>query len=158
MEDYQLEPLVRALRAPRINLILADDVGLGKTIEAGVGDARAIPASQSTHAIVVCPAGLRIKRQEEMAEKFGLDFTIMNSETMREVRRSLGVHANPFTLFPRIIVSMSWLPGARAQRQLRDAFHANEHGASRFAYDILVVDEAHYVAPRGLREASCPAR
>ncbi len=54
-----------------------------------------------------------------MSEKFGLDFTIVNSETMRQVRRDHGIHANPFTLFPRIIVSMSWLPGQRAQRQIR---------------------------------------
>ena len=57
-----------------------------------------------------------------MAEKFGLDFEVVNSETMKQVRRTHGVHANPFTLFPRIIVSMAWLPGQRAQRQLRDAF------------------------------------
>lgn len=147
VEHYQLEPLVRALRAPRVNLLLADDVGLGKTIEAGLVMQELFLRHRARTAIVVCPAGLRIKWQEEMAEKFGLGFTIMNSETMREVRRSHGVHANPFTLFPRIIVSMSWLPGARAQRQLRDAFHAHERDASRFAYDILVVDEAHHVAP-----------
>ncbi|UYM05487.1 DISARM system SNF2-like helicase DrmD [Solicola gregarius] len=147
VEHYQLEPLVRALREPRVNLLLADDVGLGKTIEAGLVMQELFLRHRARTAIVVCPAGLRIKWQEEMAEKFGLEFTIMNSETMREVRRSHGVHANPFTLFPRIIVSMSWLPGARAQRQLRDAFHAHERDASRFAYDILVVDEAHHVAP-----------
>lgn len=147
VEHYQLEPLVRALRAPRVNLLLADDVGLGKTIEAGLVMQELFLRHRARSAIVACPAGLTIKWQEEMAEKFGLDFTIINSETMRQVRRTHGVHANPFTLFPRIIVSMSWLPGARAQRQLRDAFHAYEREASRFAYDVLVVDEAHHVAP-----------
>ena len=79
--------------------------------------------------------------------------TLVNSETMRQVRRTHGLHANPFTLFPRIIVSMAWLPGQRAQRQLRDAFAAKSRsGADRFAFDILVVDEAHHVAP------SSPAR
>lgn len=147
VEHYQLEPLVRALRAPRVNLLLADDVGLGKTIEAGLVMQELFLRHRARSAIVVCPAGLAYKWREEMAEKFGLDFTIINSETMREVRRSHGVHANPFTLFPRIIVSMSWLPGARAQRQLRDAFHAQERDATRFTYDVLVVDEAHHVAP-----------
>lgn len=147
VEHYQLEPLVRALRAPRVNLLLADDVGLGKTIEAGLVMQELFLRHRARSAIVVCPAGLTYKWRDEMAEKFGLDFTIINSETMREVRRSHGVHANPFTLFPRIIVSMSWLPGARAQRQLRDAFHAQARDASRFAYDVLVVDEAHHVAP-----------
>ncbi|WIX85857.1 DISARM system SNF2-like helicase DrmD [Amycolatopsis sp. DG1A-15b] len=147
IEHYQLEPLVRALRAPRVNLLLADDVGLGKTIEAGLVMQELFLRHRARTAIVVCPAGLTFKWREEMAEKFGLDFAIINSDTMREVRRSHGVHANPFALFPRIIVSMSWLPSARAQRQLRDAFHAHERGASRFAYDVLVVDEAHHVAP-----------
>ncbi|MFE3173866.1 DISARM system SNF2-like helicase DrmD [Amycolatopsis sp. NPDC059090] len=147
IEHYQLEPLIRALRAPRVNLLLADDVGLGKTIEAGLVMQELFLRHRARTAIVVCPAGLTFKWQAEMAEKFGLDFTIINSDTMRAVRRSHGVHANPFTLFPRIIVSMSWLPGARAQRQLRDAFHAQDRSASRFAYDVLVVDEAHHVAP-----------
>ena len=49
---------------------------------------------------------------------------------MKHVRRSHGVHANPFTLFPRIIVSMAWLPGQRAQRQLRDAFTQDRPDAS----------------------------
>jgi len=147
IEQYQLEPLVRALRAPRVNLLLADDVGLGKTIEAGLVIQELFLRHRARTVMVVCPAGLSFKWQEEMAEKFGLDFTIINSDTMREVRRTHGVHANPFTLFPRIIVSMSWLPGARAQRQLRAAFHAHDRGASRFVYDVLVVDEAHHAAP-----------
>lgn len=144
VEPYQLTPLKRALASPRANLLLADDVGLGKTIEAGLVIQELLLRHRARTVIVVCPAGLAFKWQDEMQEKFGLDFTVVNSETMKDVRRSHGVHANPFTLFPRIIVSMAWLPGQRAQRQLRDAF-ANT--AQRFAFDILVVDEAHHVAP-----------
>lgn len=148
VEAYQLEPLRRALSSPRANLLLADDVGLGKTIEAGLVIQELFLRHRARTAIIVCPAGLCLKWQDEMAEKFGLEFTIVNSETMREVRRSHGLHANPFNLFPRIIVSMAWLPGQRAQRQLRDAFAVKARGAaSRFAFDILVVDEAHHVAP-----------
>lgn len=149
VEAYQLEPLRRALREARANLLLADDVGLGKTIEAGLVVQELFLRHRARTAIIVCPAGLALKWQDEMIEKFGLDFTIINSETMREVRRSHGLHANPFTLFPRIIVSMSWLPGQRAQRLLRDVYAqtAKREGARRFAYDILVVDEAHHVAP-----------
>jgi superfamily II DNA or RNA helicase len=144
LEAYQLEPLVRALRNPRANLLLADDVGLGKTIEAGLVIQELFLRHRARTAIIVCPAGLCFKWQDEMEQKFGLHFVIVNSQTMREVRRSHGTHANPFTLFPRIIVSMAWLPGQRAQRQLRDAFGSSE---DRFAFDILVVDEAHHVAP-----------
>ncbi|MGH3997620.1 MAG: DISARM system SNF2-like helicase DrmD [Pseudonocardiaceae bacterium] len=144
VEPYQLEPLKRALANPRANLLLADDVGLGKTIEAGLVIQELFLRHRARTAIVVCPAGLAFKWQDEMAEKFGLDFKVVNSETMREVRRTHGIHANPFTLFPRIIVSMAWLPGQRAQRQLRDAYSTIK---GRYAFDILVVDEAHHVAP-----------
>lgn len=148
LEPYQLEPLVRALRNPRANLLLADDVGLGKTIEAGLVIQELFLRHRARTAIVVCPAGLCLKWQDEMAEKFGLDFVVVNSNTMKQVRRDHGIHANPFTLFPRIIVSMAWLPGQRAQRQLRDALASKKgHTATRFAFDILVVDEAHHVAP-----------
>lgn len=144
VEPYQLTPLKRALASPRANLLLADDVGLGKTIEAGLVIQELLLRHRARTVIVVCPAGLALKWQDEMQEKFGLDFTVVNSETMKEVRRTHGVHANPFTLFPRIIVSMAWLPGQRAQRQLRDALAGSSR---RFAFDILVVDEAHHVAP-----------
>lgn len=149
VEAYQLEPLRRALRETRANLLLADDVGLGKTIEAGLVIQELFLRHRARSAIIVCPAGLTLKWQDEMIEKFGLDFTIINSETMRDVRRSFGLHANPFALFPRIIVSMSWLPGQRAQRLLRDVYARAEagKGGSRYAFDILVVDEAHHVAP-----------
>lgn len=153
VEPYQLEPLRRALNSPRANLLLADDVGLGKTIEAGMVIQELFLRHRARTAIIICPAGLTLKWQDELAEKFGLDFVVVNSEAMRQVRRTHGLHANPFTLLPRIIVSMAWLPGQRAQRQLRDAFTTKgRSGADRFAFDILVVDEAHHVAP------SSPAR
>lgn len=144
IEPYQITPLKRALASPRANLLLADDVGLGKTIEAGLVIQELLLRHRARTVLVVCPAGLAFKWQDEMQEKFGLDFTVVNSESMKDVRRSHGVHANPFTLFPRIIVSMAWLPGQRAQRLLRAAF---TNSTQRFAFDILVVDEAHHVAP-----------
>jgi superfamily II DNA or RNA helicase len=84
-----------------------------------------------------------------MREKFGLEFTIVNSALLSEVRRTHGLNANPFRLFPRVIVSMAWLPTLRAQRLLRDIYAQVDdvHSARRFAFDMLVVDEAHHVAP-----------
>lgn len=110
VEPYQLTPLKRALASPRANLLLADDVGLGKTIEAGLVIQELLLRHRARTVIVVCPAGLAFKWQDEMQEKFGLDFTVVNSETMKEVRRSHGVHANPFTLFHG---SSSRWPGCR---------------------------------------------
>ncbi|MGA4669208.1 DISARM system SNF2-like helicase DrmD [Propionibacteriaceae bacterium Y1923] len=149
VEAYQLEPLRRALGAPRANLLLADDVGLGKTIEAGLVIQELLLRHRARTAVIVCPPSLALKWQDEMREKFGLEFTIVNSELMAQVRRTHGLHANPFQLYPRVIVSMAWLPQVRAQRLLRDVFAqaTNPRTGKRYAFDILVVDEAHHVAP-----------
>lgn len=149
VEAYQLEPLRRALVAPRANLLLADDVGLGKTIEAGLVIQELFLRHRARTAVIVCPPSLALKWQDEMREKFGLEFTIVNSELMAQVRRTHGLHANPFQLFPRVIVSMAWLPQIRAQRLLRDVYAqtTNPKTGKRYAFDVLVVDEAHHVAP-----------
>jgi len=149
VEAYQLEPLRRALQSSRTNLLLADDVGLGKTIEAGLVIQELLLRHRARSVVIVCPPSLALKWQDEMREKFGLDFVIVNSDLMARVRRSHGLNANPFRLFPRVIVSMSWLPTLRAQRLLRDVFAdvADTATARRFSFDVLVVDEAHHVAP-----------
>lgn len=149
VEAYQLEPLRRALQSSRTNLLLADDVGLGKTIEAGLVIQELLLRHRARSVVVVCPPSLCLKWQDEMRQKFGLDFVIVNSELMAQVRRSHGLNANPFRLFPRVIVSMAWLPTVRAQRLLRDVYAdvRDTSTARRFAFDILVVDEAHHVAP-----------
>lgn len=149
VKAYQLEPLRRALQSSRTNLLLADDVGLGKTIEAGLVIQELLLRHRARSVIIVCPPSLSLKWQDEMREKFGLDFVIVNSDLMAQVRRSRGLAANPFRLFPRVIVSMSWLPSLRAQRLLRDIFAdvADTATARRYAFDALIVDEAHHVAP-----------
>ncbi|WP_300267182.1 DISARM system SNF2-like helicase DrmD [Microbacterium sp.] len=149
VEPYQLEPLRRALEAPRANLLLADDVGLGKTIEAGLVIQELLLRHRARSVVIVCPPSLQVKWREEMLEKFGLQFTIVNSDLMAQVRRTHGLNANPLKIFPRVIVSMAWLPGLRAQRLLRDATAdlADTASARRHAFDVLVVDEAHHVAP-----------
>jgi hypothetical protein len=149
VEAFQLEPLRCALQSPRTNLLLADDVGLGKTIEAGLVVQELLLRHRARSVVIVCPPSLALKWQDEMREKFGLDFVIVNSELMAQVRRTHGLAANPFRLFPRVIVSMAWLPTLRARRLLRDVYaQVGEAGsARRFAFDVLVVDEAHHIAP-----------
>lgn len=151
VEAYQLEPLRRALTSPRTNLLLADDVGLGKTIEAGLVVQELFLRHRARTAIIVCPPSLSLKWQDEMREKFGLDFQIVNSDLLTQTRRTHGLNANPLTMYPRVIVSMAWLPQVRAQRLLRDVYAqtANPKSAKRFAFDVLIVDEAHHVAPAG---------
>ena len=149
LEPYQLEPLRRALAAPRTNLLLADDVGLGKTIEAGLVIEELLLRHRARSVIVVCPPSLALKWRDEMREKFGLEFVIVDSARLAADRRTYGLAANPLRLHPRIIVSMAWLPGVRAQRLLREVLADAERPgtARRYAFDVLVVDEAHHVAP-----------
>ena len=149
IEAYQLEPLRRALSGARANMLLADDVGLGKTIEAGLVVQELLLRHRAKTVCVVVPAGLAIKWKEEMIDKFGLDFVIINSEELKNIRRRFGTHVNPFSFFPRVIVSMQWLPGERAQGMLTEIYDKVDSDASgqARAYDVLIVDEAAHVAP-----------
>jgi superfamily II DNA or RNA helicase len=149
IEEYQLEPLVRALGQPRVNLLIADDVGLGKTIEAGLIVQELLLRHRIRKVMVVCPATLSLKWKGEMAEKFGLDFTIVDSECLRQLRRSHGINANPFRVFPLTIISLQWLPGPRAERILSEVLPATPTYPKTF--DLLIVDEAHHVAPKAAK-------
>lgn len=147
IEDYQLEPLVRALRMPRTTLLVADDVGLGKTIEAGLVVQELLLRHRARTALVVCPAALQAQWRDEMREKFGLEFRIVDRQLLGELRRSRGVQANPFSHFPRLIVSIDWLKGELGMRLLREVLPAHPEIPRR--YDILIVDEVHNCAPAG---------
>ena len=137
-----------AARRPAANLLLADDVGLGKTIEAGLVIQELLLRHRARTVIVVCPAGLDPQVAGRDDEKFGLDFTVVNSETMQRRPPLPRPPRQPVHAFPRIIVSMAWLPGQRAQRLAARRVRARQARRSpRFAFDILVVDEAHHVAP-----------
>jgi superfamily II DNA or RNA helicase len=147
IEDYQLEPLVRALRMPRTTLLIADDVGLGKTIEAGLVVQELLLRHRARTALVVCPAGLQLQWRDEMRDKFGLEFRIVDRELLGQLRRSRGVGANPFAHFPRLIVSIDWLKGDLGMRLLREVLPSEPAIPRR--YDVLIVDEVHNCAPAG---------
>ncbi|MBA8792840.1 superfamily II DNA or RNA helicase [Friedmanniella endophytica] len=145
IKDYQLEPVAKALRMPRVALLIADDVGLGKTIEAGLVVQEMLLRHRARRVIVVCPASLTLKWREEMRDKFGLDFTIVDTEMLRQLRRTHGLQANPFTIYPRMIISLPWLRTPRVQRLLDEVLDPDLHGPAFF--DLMVVDEAHHCAP-----------
>jgi superfamily II DNA or RNA helicase len=147
IEDYQLEPLVRALRMPRTTLLIADDVGLGKTIEAGLVVQELLLRHRARTALVVCPASLQLQWRDEMREKFGLEFRIVDRAMLGLLRRARGVGANPFAHFPRLIVSIDWLKGELGMRLLREVLPAHPEIPRR--YDVLIVDEVHNCAPAG---------
>jgi hypothetical protein len=85
IEDYQLDPVVRAIQMLRVNLLIADDVGLGKTIESGLVALELIIRHRARRVLVVCSASLQIQWRDQMRDKFGLDFRIVDSDLMREL-------------------------------------------------------------------------
>jgi SNF2 family DNA or RNA helicase len=145
IEDYQLDPLVRAIDMARTNLLIADDVGLGKTIEAGLVVQEMLLRHRARTIVVLCPSSLQEKWRTEMAEKFGLEFRIVDTESVKRSRREQGLHANPWTSFPRLITSIDWVKQGEGIRLLRDVLPPHTTFPRRF--DLLVIDEAHNVAP-----------
>ena len=156
IEDYQLDPLVRAIDMARVNLLIADDVGLGKTIEAGLVIQELLIRHRARTVLVVCPASLQVKWQMEMQEKFGLEFRIVDTEYVRMLRRERGLQTNPWTSYPRLITSMDWIKSGEGLRLLKDILPPQITYPRKF--DILVVDEAHNVAPAAAAAYSLPSQ
>ena len=149
IEAYQLDPLARAIRMPRVSLLIADDVGLGKTIEAGLVAQELVLRYRARRILVVAPADLLVQWRDEMRDKFGLDFRIVDSELVRALRRERGVHANPWEHFPRLITSIDYLKRERPLRRFRETLPGADESRYPRRYDLLIVDEAHNVAPSG---------
>jgi superfamily II DNA or RNA helicase len=145
IEDFQLDPLVRAIDMARVNLLIADDVGLGKTIEAGLIVQELLLRHRARTVLIVCPASLQEKWRIEMLEKFGLDFRVIDTDYIKQLRHERGIHANPWTSYPRLITSMDWAKGGEGLRAMRNILPTHVGHPRKF--DLLVVDEAHNVAP-----------
>ena len=148
-DEYQLDPVVRALSMPRVNLLIADDVGLGKTIEAGLVVQEMILRHRVRSVLIICPSSLQVQWQEEMRDKFGLDFRIIDSAAISQLRRKRGIHVNPWSHFPRLITSIDFIKRERPLRSFRETLPTGDQPTYPRAYDLLIVDEAHNVAPSG---------
>jgi SNF2 family DNA or RNA helicase len=149
IQDYQLDPVVRAIQMPRVSLLIADDVGLGKTIEAGLVVLELLIRHRARKILVVCPASLQIQWRDQMRDKFGLDFRIVDSELLRQLRRSRGLHVNPWTHHPRLITSIDFLKRERPLRLFREALPGPTEPTYPRRFDVLVCDESHNFAPSG---------
>jgi len=149
IEEYQLDPVARAIRMPRANLLIADDVGLGKTIEAGLVVQELILRHRVRTVLIVCPSSIQVQWQEQMRDKFGLKFRIVDSDLMRDLRRTRGIHVNPWNHFPRLITSIDFLKRDRPMRLMREVLPAQGEITYPRRFDLLIVDEAHNVAPSG---------
>ncbi|ESQ09470.1 MAG: DEAD/DEAH box helicase family protein [Thiohalocapsa sp. PB-PSB1] len=149
IEDYQLDPVARALTMPRVNLLVADDVGLGKTIETGLVVQELLLRHRARTVLVVCPSALQVQWQEQMRDKFGLRFEIIDSDKQKALRRRRGLHVNPWAHFPRLITSIDFLKRERPLALFKHLLPADGQPGWPRKFDILIVDEAHNVAPAG---------
>ncbi|WP_437939468.1 DISARM system SNF2-like helicase DrmD [Sorangium sp. So ce341] len=147
---YQLEPLRKALRLPRVNLFIADDVGLGKTIEAGLVLREMLMRQRVRRVVVVAPPSVVIQWRDELEQRFGLPFVIYDRDYVARVRRERGYVVNPWTTHSRFILSHALLRDEDYAGPLRDLLSTDENGKPRDGADpgaLLILDEAHHAAP-----------
>lgn len=146
VEDYQLVPLAKALEMPRISLLLADDVGLGKTVEAGLIVSELVLRRRARRILIIAPASLRGQWRQEMRDKFSLSFEEVDRPRTQKLRRELGIDANPWRIHPRIVASYDYLKQPDVFEEFRSACQVPD-GSPHLPWDLLIVDEAHNLAP-----------
>ena len=149
LETYQLDPVTRAIQMPRVNLLIADDVGLGKTIEAGLVCQELIIRHRARTVLIICPAALQVQWRDQMREKFGLEFRIVDSALMHQLRRTRGIYTNPWSHFPRLITSIDFIKRPHPLRLLKALLPGPNESPYPRRFDLLILDEAHNVAPSG---------
>jgi len=146
VEDYQLVPLLKALRMPRVNLLIADDVGLGKTVEAGLILSELLLRRRIQRVLILTPASLRLQWRDEMWEKFSLRFDLVDRQRTHKLRKRLGMDANPWRAFSRTIASYHYLRQDDVLEQFLAACRTPE-GSPHLPWDLLIVDECHNLMP-----------
>ena len=141
IDAWQLEPLRKALRLPRVNMFIADDVGLGKTVEAGLIARELLLRRRVDRIVVACPPAMLEQWRNEMEARFGLLFAILDRGYALRMRRERGFSVNPWTTHSRFLVSHRLLVDEAYAGGLRDWLGA-------FApQSLLIFDEAHHAAP-----------
>lgn len=141
IDAYQLEPLQKALRLPRVNLFIADDVGLGKTIEAGLIARELLLRKKVQDIVVSCPPSMLYQWHDELEDRFGMIFQILDKEYIARVRQERGYGVNPWTTHSRFLISHRLLIDEAYTATLRDWLGAFRPGS------LLILDEAHHAAP-----------
>lgn len=139
IEPYQIVPLMRALKMHRPRLLLCDDVGLGKTIQAALIVTELMARRLAHRVLIVSPAGPLLKQwKSELLERFGLRVEVIDRDKIEEVKRGTELGANPFDQIPLGLISIDFLKQEKILEQIE-----------RTSYDIVIIDEAHHCADLG---------
>jgi hypothetical protein len=141
LDPYQLLPLRKALRLPRVNLLIADDVGLGKTVEAGLVTRELLLRRRIDLIVIAAPPAMTAQWKDELEAKFGLSFEIIDRERVGEIRRLRGFSVNPWTTGSRFIISHRLLTDEVYAAGLRGILGEFRPRA------LFILDEAHHAAP-----------
>ena len=138
---YQLVPLLMALKLDPIRLLVADDVGIGKTIEAGLIARELLDRGEIERLAVLCPPPLAEQWQSELREKFHIEAELVLPSTAARLERNLSLGESLFERYPFVIVSMDYIKSDRRREEFK-----------RACPEFVIVDEAHtcaYGAERG---------
>ena len=136
---YQLEPAQSSLKRPKQRILIADAVGLGKTLEAGILMSELIARGKGQRILVVTVKSMMAQFQKEMWERFTIPLISLDSSRIQAIRREMPVNHNPFHYYDKTIVSVDTIK--------RDVEYRTHLENAR--WDIIVIDEAHNVARRG---------
>ncbi|MCO5973762.1 DEAD/DEAH box helicase [Actinoallomurus soli] len=129
---YQLVPLMMALRQKTVRMLISDDVGIGKTVEAGLIASELLAQGEAKGLAVLCSPALAEQWQDELRAKFGIDAELVLSSTVTRLERDLDMGQSLFDKHPNVIVSTDFIKSYRH----RDDF-------VRRCPDLVIVDEAH---------------
>ncbi len=141
IDAYQMEPLRKALRLPRVNLLIADDTGLGKTIEAGLITRELLLRRKAKVIVVAAPPSMLEQWRGEMEDRFGLVFEVLDRRYVSRMRRERGFGVNPWRTHSRFLVSHRLLIDPAYTDPMREWLSDHRTGS------LLILDEAHNAAP-----------